>query len=152
VTINSANENVIDVTIVNPSEQQYLVVMLQGTSESEPPTEKNILYIDQGAKDSSGNLTFQVYPKSIQNSVILIYGADGTTIKAAIVDAKFVLGDANGDGEFDIRDVTELLRYLVNLSTVSSFNVQAADVDGVSGVDVRDVTKMLRVLVNLDTL
>ena len=139
--------------------QQYLVLMVKGSEGDYTITDKTILYIDQtaaAADEGGGNpsVTFSVYPSSIQDSVILIAGVGvnggAGPLVAAIVDAKYILGDVNNDGTFNIADVTLLLQYLVGIVNSDAINMQAANVDANSAINVSDVTKMLRVLVELE--
>jgi hypothetical protein len=139
---------------------QYLLLVIKGTDENPDITASSILYIDQAAavagKDKA-SVTFTVYPSSIQDSVILIAGAgkDGTSIgplKAAIIEAKYILGDVDGSGSVDIGDATALLRYIAGSDTADKINAQAADVDSSGNIDVGDATKLLRVLAEIETL
>jgi hypothetical protein len=137
------------------AENQYLIMMVQGSETAHTPTESSILYIDQQAavatSDGKAKLEFSVYPSSVQDSVIVIYGANSEII-AAIVDAKYILGDVNGDRTVDVGDATLLLRYVASLEPASSLNLAAADADNSGKVDVGDATKILRVLAHLDSL
>lgn len=161
-TFDSSNSEIIRVTFSSASltaGQQYLVLMVKGSEGDYTITDKTILYIDQtaaAADEGGGNpsVTFSVYPSSIQDSVILIAGVGvnggAGPLVAAIVDAKYILGDVNNDGTFNIADVTLLLQYLVGIVNSDAINMQAANVDANSAINVSDVTKMLRVLVELE--
>ena len=50
------------------------------------------------------------------------------------------IGDADGNGEISIADVTALIDYLMGLGFV---NNEAADVDGDGSVNISDVTKLI---------
>jgi len=54
-------------------------------------------------------------------------------------------GDANGDGEVNAADVTDLRRYLAG-DVVDGFNQEAADINGDGAVDAADVTDLRRYL------
>lgn len=131
----------------------YLVMMVSSDAQGNygAITKDNLTYIDQVTADESKSISFTVYPSKLTTSVILITSAEGT-LKAAIVEAKYILGDVDGSGEVDVGDVTALLRYVVGLSTASDITEPAADVDGSGEVDVGDVTKLLRVVVGLEML
>ena len=59
-----------------------------------------------------------------------------------------LLGDADGDGEVTILDVTAIQRFLVNLPN-ASFNEAAADTDGDGEVTILDATYIQRWLASL---
>ena len=77
-------------------------------------------------------------------------GQKPATAEELIIPADLVRGDANGDGVFDMLDVTTLQRYLVDLD-VEKFVEAAADVDLSGDVDAIDVTLMQRVLAQMTT-
>jgi hypothetical protein len=135
---------------------QYLILMVKSTvpenistmktidetAISYDVTESSILYIDQ-VTATNGQIEFKVYPSSVQDSVILITGASGTLI-AAIVDAKYILGDVNGDGIVDLKDLSVLARYFAGYSeTIVS---DAADVDADKSLDLKDLSRLARIL------
>ena len=69
---------------------------------------------------------------------------------AAIIEAKYIIGDVDKSGTVDVGDATMLLRYLAGLvEDESSMSLDASDTDGSSAVDVGDATKLLRVLAGL---
>jgi hypothetical protein len=138
---------------------QYLILMVKGTPNegvnvspnmtlnsdqvSYQITESNILYIDQVAAES-GKIVFTVYPSSVQDSIILITGASGTLI-AAIVDAKYMLGDLTGDGEVDVADAMALLQYVAGIDTsLTETQLKAAELNGVAGIDIADAMVLLQ--------
>jgi hypothetical protein len=137
---------------------QYLVLMVtcdnvadltvtDGTLNGTPSysiTENSILYIDQTAADATGSITFQVYPSSVQDSIILITSTNGTVI-AAIVDAKYILGDLTGDGIINVADAMVLLQYVAKVQTsLTQTQLKAAELNGVAGVDVGDAMILLQ--------
>jgi hypothetical protein len=133
--------------------EQYLVVMLRGTKESvTTPTENNILYIDQNAADSDGKLKFEVYPKSVQDSVIMIYGADSSPFIAAVLNAPFILGDLNNDTYINSSDAVLLNRYLAGLTNLSDTAMLAADVFADGNINSSDAVRLNRYLAGLQDL
>lgn len=54
------------------------------------------------------------------------------------------MGDINGDGEVDIRDVTMAMQYVLNTRVLSDAQVEAADVNGDGVVDVKDIVLIMR--------
>ena len=141
-TFDSSNSEIIRVTFSSASltaGQQYLVLMVKGSEGDYTITDKTILYIDQtaaAADEGGGNpsVSFQVYPSSIQDSVILIAGVgvngEAGPLVAAIVDAKYILGDVNGDGIVTSADAVMALRAVVGLEVLSEKQMLSANVDG----------------------
>ena len=121
----------------------------KGTGEyaMDTPDSNTILYIDQVAAENN-SISFKVYPEALKNSIIMIYGVmpDGSkSLKAAIIEAKYILGDVNGDGEIGTKDLTRLARFLVD-STVE-INSDAADVNSDLSIGTKDLTRLARFLV-----
>ena len=111
--------------------------------------------------DSLGNMTSEIAAKDVQLSDcqpefcsdgrVRWYVSDGTVTKFYSIDPfrfadeeRVMLGDANGDGSVDIRDVTAIQRHASEYQNVNS--VKAADVDGNNAVDVQDATLIQRYL------
>lgn len=57
-----------------------------------------------------------------------------------------VIGDVNGDGVCNARDITAIMRYLLNPAKVTNFNKSAADVTGDGNVNARDISAIMRLL------
>ena len=68
-------------------------------------------------------------------------------VKASLVLEDYVVGDANGDGQVLVGDVTALLNYIVG-RPISNFQEKAADVNGDGVILVGDVTGLLNIIVN----
>ena len=111
--------------------------------------------------DSLGNMTSEIAAKDVQLSDcqpefcsdgrVRWYVSNGTATKFYSIDPfrfadeeRVMLGDANGDGSVDIRDVTAIQRHASEYQNVNS--VKAADVDGNNAVDVQDATLIQRYL------
>ena len=58
----------------------------------------------------------------------------------------FTAGDANGDEKLNAKDVTAIMKYLVNAAP-SNFVEAAADYDGNGTINAKDVTKLMKYLV-----
>jgi hypothetical protein len=115
-------------------------------------SDSSILYIDQ-ATASAGTVTFtNVYPSSVQDSVILIASQETGLVIAAIVDAAYLLGDVDGDGSVTVTDATKILKYLAGKETLSGTQLQAANVDKKDGITVTDATKILKYLAHVESL
>lgn len=131
----------------------YLVMMVSSDAQGNygAITKDNLTYIDQMTADESKSISFTVYPSKLTTSVILITSAEGT-LKAAIVEAKYILGDVDGSGAVNSGDVTYLLQYLAGYDVSSKFVAAAADVDKSGSVNSGDVTKLLQVLAGFAAL
>lgn len=163
-TFDSSNSEIIKVTFSSSSlvaGNQYLILMVKGSEGSYTIDDKSILYIDQteavaGVGEEDPSVSFQVYPSSIQDSVILIagVGVNGAAgpLVAAIVDAKYILGDVNGDGIVTSADAVMALRAVVGLEVLSEKQMLSANVDGQIAFTSADAVKILRAVVGLENL
>lgn len=163
-TFDSSNSEIIRVTFSSASltaGQQYLVLMVKGSEGDYTITDKTILYIDQtaaAADEGGGNpsVSFQVYPSSIQDSVILIAGVgvngEAGPLVAAIVDAKYILGDVNQDGKVSVGDALLLLQYLAGVERLGDDQLSAADTNSTNDVSVGDALKLLQYLAGVGEL
>jgi hypothetical protein len=64
-------------------------------------------------------------------------------------EPEFILGDVNDDGEVNIKDVTDLIDYLLD-SEANVINMSAADVDHSGGVAIMDLTYLIDLLLDPD--
>ena len=144
----STNPDIIHVRVTGSlleDGRQYVVLMIKCSDGENYTIDSNsILYIDQKAAEAGGTISFDVYPSSIQSSVILIAGADDGLIKAVIVKAKYVLGDVNSSSSIDATDALQVLRYAARLAELSPTAMLAADVNGSGTVDSTDALLILR--------
>ena len=154
VAFNTANPEIIEVTVTSellvPGDQ-YVILMVKSADgvnyDLDDPA--NILYINQteqagaAASGTNGSVSFNVYPSALTDSIILIAGAKDGLIKAAIVDGKYILGDANDDGKVSGRDAVAVLRYVAGLPN-NKFNEQAANVNGDGKISGLDAVRLLR--------
>lgn len=68
-----------------------------------------------------------------------------------------VIGDVNGDGTRNARDITVIMRYLLNsLKDTDTFNLESANtngelIDGAIVINARDITSLMKYMVNQDT-
>lgn len=136
---------------------QYLLLVVKGT---EAPSEKNIVYIDQQAADSNGKVSFNAYPSSLTKDNYRVYVVgQGSSYSLENPTASFsyyqpyTLGDVNGDGEIDVRDVAAILNYVVKNVTLTGSDYEAANVVRDEMVDIRDAAKLLNYIVkNISSL
>ena len=56
-----------------------------------------------------------------------------------------LLGDANGDGEVDVNDITAVVNYIQG-NAQSSFNIETADVNNDGEIDVNDITGIVNII------
>lgn len=132
----------------------YLVMVLADDgSEVLTPTEGNILYIEQVVGDDDHSVAFTVYASktegSIEDSVVMLYGLD-ESVKLGTIKSEVKIGDANGDGVVNAKDLTRLAKYLVGDGAVSS--KRAADANGDDAVDAKDLTRLAKYLVGTASL
>ena len=91
------------------------------------------------------NLTLGVY----DDSYALQYAKD-YNIPYVLLD-EYKLGDVDGNGTVDIRDVTEIQKHLAELGEpLGELNLYAADVNGDGDVDISDATAIQMFLAELD--
>ena len=77
-------------------------------------------------------------------ATITVTSTDGTaTPDSCIVRVAMPTGDANGDSELDVRDITSLIDIIMNSS-----NNPNADLNGDGEVDVRDITALIDIIMN----
>lgn len=60
-----------------------------------------------------------------------------------------VPGDVNGDGVIDIKDVTLVMRHVLDLHRLDKSGKEAADVNGDDVIDIKDVTLIMRRALNI---
>lgn len=150
-TFDATNPDIIHVTVSSANlvaGNQYVVLMVKSQDGEAYTIDSNsILYIDQTAATADGDrgtVSFDVYPSSIQNSVILIAGANDGLLKVAIVKGTITLGDVNQDSFIDAFDALQILRYISKLTTLEPNSLAAADVNGDTYVDAFDALAILR--------
>lgn len=91
--------------------------------------------------------------KKVLSTVLLIVMVFAVSLpcSAAVVYRRrefYVLGDANGDGTMDIRDLVRVKRYIAD-NSVEIVNV-AADIDGDGKVNANDLTCYVKGFLNSD--
>ena len=131
------NGDMVTVTVTSTSLKagsQYVILMVKSADGDNYTIDANsILYIDQTAASASGangTVTFDVYPSSMTDGVILIAGAEDGLLTAAIIKGKYLLGDVNGDKVVTSKDALEVLRYAVGLVKFTDTQKSAAAVLG----------------------
>lgn len=159
-TLNDGEEK-INVTYTSSSLTEgsyYLILMVKGSGSGYTIDENSILYIDQTAAvadEGGGNpsVKFSVYPSSIQDSVILIAGVgvngEAGPLVAAIVDAKYILGDVNKDGVVNSKDAVLFNQYLAKIANMDSTALAAADINKDGVVNSKDIVIMNQFLAKI---
>jgi uncharacterized repeat protein (TIGR02543 family) len=80
-------------------------------------------------------------------SFTFIMGKGNVTLKAFYEgDPTVLVGDVNGDGKLNAKDVTAIMKHLVG-ATPKNFVEAAADIDANGKVNAKDVTKLMKQLV-----
>ena len=74
--------------------------------------------------------------------VVASYGRMTLFVKLSASPVEPSLGDANGDGKVDIRDVTAIQRHLANLEPIPEQLLLPADTNGDGVVDIKDATHL----------
>jgi len=131
----------------------YMVLVVKGDEDGYSIGKETILYIDQVTGDDTGSISFDVYPSSIEDSVILISGVglsgEQGPLIAAIIDAKFLLGDVNGDKYIDAFDAVMILQSVARMRTLTEEESVAANVNEDSDVGVADALLILQLIVGM---
>lgn len=135
----------------------YLVMVIKPDADGEyVPTEDSILYINQTTGSADHSVSFEVFASRqegrIEDSAILIYGMADGELKAAIIEAKYILGDVDEDGVITASDAAVVLRAVAGVDSLDGNQNSAANVDGDAAVTASDAAKILRVVAGLDQL
>ena len=64
-----------------------------------------------------------------------------------IIVSSSLPGDVNKDETITIADVTALVNYLIDPSTGTAYNLQAADLDGNGSITIADVTELVKIII-----
>lgn len=115
--------------------KQYLILVVAGDGSA--INQDTILYIDQAPANGTtkGVLSFDVYPSSIKDSVILITGVADGKLKLAVIDAMYILGDADGNGEITVSDIIVIANIILERMEKND----ASDADENGEVTVSDI-------------
>lgn len=130
---------------------QYLIIASAG--DLVPPTESNIVYIDQG-----GSANFKVYPSRLKSGNYKIYitssGNDenlgvGTPVASFSYYEyiPYTLGDVNGDENIEVGDAVLVLQHVVETIVLTGDRFLAADVTRDGALEVGDAVKILQYVV-----
>lgn len=121
---------------------QYLVLVIAG--DGSKIDEDTILYIDQAAAGGTdkGTLDFEVYPSAIKDSVILITGVADGQLKLAVIDAKYILGDANMDGKVNAADIVRIAKMMMNKADKND----PADANEDGSVNAADIVRVAKIM------
>ncbi len=103
----------------------------------------DVIYIGLGYKTSSNlNVQYIVDHSKIQDITGVAGFANASLSASASISGGtgFVYGDANGDGEITVDDVTAIQKHLANISELSGSQLNAADTDHDGIVTILDAT------------
>ena len=82
----------------------------------------------------------------------VVTAAAGTMLRGTVAAAAGgMLGDADGDGEVTVNDITCIQRVLAELPAADGFSESAADVDKNGKVDILDATYLQQWLAEMQT-
>jgi len=136
--------------------KQYLILVLN--TETDAPTEENIVYIDQAGATSSG-VSFTAYPSALSEGEYFVYissnassgvGSDGLEqVGSFRYHVAYTRGDVDDNGKIEPKDATLILQYYVanevdKEGIISTGLFGAADIDRNNKVEPRDATYILQ--------
>ena len=116
-----------------------------------------IYYTTDGSEPSmTSTLYSEPFTVSETTTVKAIAIKEGLYNNSEVVTAEYVievpvtvlLGDVNDDGEVTIRDVTQLINYLLSHGDTTPFNAANADTSQDGEITIRDVTSLINILLS----
>ena len=159
VTVENATLNIVPkqlVITVNDAEK-YIGTVDPDFTYTVSDTDGNVLDLELDIKiardvgEKLGTYRIFIHEFNETNYALNEASADGVlTINEKPEPRQFVLGDANGDGVVNIRDITAIQRHIAEYQTLTDLNLLAADVDGNGTVDISDATWIQRCLAEMD--
>ena len=113
--------------------------------------EQGKLYAETAShRDSGGNVTLPDNEIiSADNVPVTVFDLITPNSVYKLRDEIYLLGEADGDGQITINDVSCIQSYLASVSDGKSINLDAADIDS-NGVDITDATQIQRYLAGFD--
>lgn len=159
VTVENATINIVPkqlVVTVNDAEK-YIGTVDPEFTYTVTDTDGNVLDLELDIKlardvgEKLGTYRIFIHEFNETNYALNEASADGVlTIIEKPEPRQFVLGDANGDGVVNIRDITAIQRHIAEYQPLTDLNLLAADVDGNGKVDISDATWIQRCLAEMD--
>ena len=159
VTVENATLNIVPkqlVVTVNDAEK-YIGTVDPDFTYTVTDTDGNVLDLELDIKiardvgEKLGTYRIFIHEFNETNYALNEASADGVlTINEKPEPRQFVLGDANGDGIVNIRDITAIQRHIAEYQPLTDLNLLAADVDGNGTVDISDATWIQRCLAEMD--
>lgn len=147
-------------TMSSSSEQISFLLTSENITEISDTTKSKIIYMSQDVTPDGG-----VYEFAIEKSKVIsatgLTDIDGCTLYVKVggkdvadmatktvtyydPTASVKYGDVTGEGDIDIGDAVQVLRYEAGLTTFDSKQKVAADVTGEGDIDIGDAVKILR--------
>ena len=113
--------------------------------------EQGKLYAETAShRDSGGNVTLPDNEIiSADNVPVTVFDLITPNSVYKLRDEIYLLGEADGDGQITINDVSCIQSYLASVSDGKSINLDAAHIDS-NGVDITDATQIQRYLAGFD--
>ena len=130
--------------------------VLCGTSKQNPKT--GLPYAFTGNDGEIARITVNIasdmtggdYPVIVKDAILSDPSAKKTNLPASVestmsVTNQVLLGDANGNGEVDKKDMIAVIKYILG-ETIENFDEKAADLNGDKKVNVVDLVKIIDLL------
>jgi|GEM_PF-1520165 len=84
-----------------------------------------------------------------EKTVTVTLGECSTTFAVTVEENDVLIGDANGDGDVNMKDVLLCRRFIAGLASDSSLNFACADTDGDGDITMRDVFYIRRYIAGI---
>ena len=110
------------------------------------PEQLALIYID-----ADGNLEqLEIAVDTDQGIIIAQLSHFSVYAVVQLLRTEPMLGDVNGDGKLNVRDVRLIMQYIAGLIDGEALDLTVADYNGDSQVNVRDVRMMMRWIAGLE--
>lgn len=150
----------VEFTMTQTIEQISLLLTSENIAEISDSTKDKIIYMSQEFTPDGGIYEFAIEKEKIQAATGLdeiegctlfvkmggsnIADMATTTVEYYDPTASVKYGDVTGEGDIDIGDAVQVLRYEAGLTTFDSKQKVAADVTGEGDIDIGDAVRILR--------
>lgn len=130
----------------------------RGVGEQQTAGTATYGYLRVRSNQASGeNVTFKVYVKSTNMEVDVkdysisfasqsVQGLPSSPVVLNFVP--YTPGDANGDGEINVGDVSAMINYIIGTPAAGTFIPAAADVNGDGEINVGDLSAVINIIIN----
>ena len=130
----------------------------RGVGEIQTAGTATYVYMRIRSNQASGEtVTFKVYVKSTNMEVDVkdytmnftnqaVQGMPSSPVVLNFVP--FTPGDANGDGEINVGDVSAMVNYIIGTPATGTFIPAAADLNGDGEINVGDLSAVINIIIN----